>query len=168
MALTRFTSLALAFLFALQALDDVYAHQGGDSNERSSTNNGRDTPALWYKEFRIHGGGLEKPRFKGRKFALARERSQGEEIDSQNSLKISGEHQKIENWQDRIGLKNDNSKKNEMVVRLSLPRRVACSGDSDKTMKEMKRIARLLRNDYPSRTKARRKPPINNRAPNQN
>ncbi|AEE77635.2 unnamed protein product [Arabidopsis thaliana] len=175
----RFTIIVIAFLLIIQSLEEehilVYAHEGGEAGHKSLDYQGdQDSSTLHPKEL------FDAPR----KVRFGRTtRAEKEQVTAMNndswSFKISGaskhliverklgfhkrrEHKQTNILADHDTTKNTFCKKMMIIVNdlTSLPTLEPSTSTND-----MEKLARLLRDDYPIYSKPRRKPPVNNRAP---
>ncbi|KAG7559321.1 hypothetical protein ISN45_Aa05g009170, partial [Arabidopsis thaliana x Arabidopsis arenosa] len=156
----------------------VYAHEGGEAghksleysgDEDSSTNNPKE---LYDAPRKLRSGRTTRA-----------EKEQVTAMNNDNwSFKISGAskhliverklgfHKRREHKQTNILADHDTTKYtfckkmmiifNDLTKDNSLPKLEPSTSNNN-----MKKLARLLRDDYPIHSKPRRKPPINNRAP---
>ncbi|KAL9293312.1 Root meristem growth factor 4 [Arabidopsis thaliana] len=158
----RFTIIVIAFLLIIQSLEEehilVYAHEGGEAGHKSLDYQGdQDSSTLHPKEL------FDAPR----KVRFGRTtRAEKEQVTAMNndswSFKISGEHKQTNILADHDTTKNTFCKKMMIIVNdlTSLQTLEPSTSTND-----MEKLARLLRDDYPIYSKPRRKPPVNNRAP---
>ncbi|KAG7564147.1 hypothetical protein ISN44_As10g009110 [Arabidopsis suecica] len=161
----RFTIIVIAFLLIIQSLEEehvlVYAHEGGEAGHKSLDYRGdQDSSTHNPKEL------YDAPR----KLRSGRTtRAEKEQVTAMNNdnwgFKISGEHKQTNILADHDTTKHTFSKKmmiifNDLTKDNSLPKLEPSTSNNN-----MKKLARLLRDDYPIHSKPRRKPPINNRAP---
>ncbi|CAN7045159.1 unnamed protein product [Brassica rapa subsp. trilocularis] len=172
----RFTIIAVAFLIIIQALKDdhilVYAHEGGDAGHKSLDYRGdKDS-----HDFTSTGAPRKlRP---GRTMRTTVVIAEKEKVRATNnddlSIKISSGASKQLKVERKLGFhKRRELKKTNILADLgttkhiddltngnSLPKRELFS-----SAKDMKKLARLLRSDYPIHSKPRGKPPVHNRAP---
>ncbi|CAA0384179.1 Root meristem growth factor 4 [Arabidopsis thaliana] len=158
----RFTIIVIAFLLIIQSLEEeqilVYARKGREACHKSLDYQGdQDSSTLHPKEL------YDAPR----KVRFGRAtRAEKEQVTAMNndswSFKISGEHKQTNILADHDTTKNTFCKKMMIIVNdlTSLPTLEPSTSTND-----MEKLARLLRDDYPIHSKPRRKPPVNNRAP---
>ncbi|KAJ0245445.1 Protein GOLVEN 3 [Hirschfeldia incana] len=181
----RFTIIVVAFLIIIQALQDdhilVYAHEGGDADLKSLDYPGdKDSSTLHPKDSHdfTNTGGPRKLR-PGRTMKITVVIAEMEKVRARNnddlSIKISSGASKHLMVERKLGFqKRREHKKTNTLADLdttkhiddltngnSVPKgEVLCS-----SAKDIKKLARLLRGDYPIHSKPRGNPPVHNRAP---
>ncbi|CDY35778.1 BnaC02g38160D [Brassica napus] len=162
----RFTIIVVAFLSIIQTLEDhilVYAHEGGDADHKSLYYRGdEDSSTLHPKDpHDFTNTGAPRKLRPGRTMSTTVVIAKKEKVRATNnddlSIKISpGEHKKTNILADLGTTKHID----DLTNGNSLPKRELFS-----SAKDMKKLARLLRSDYPIHSKPRGKPPVHNRAP---
>ncbi|KAL0792578.1 hypothetical protein Bca101_063955 [Brassica carinata] len=160
----RFTIIVVAFLLIIQALEDdhilVYAHEGGYAGHKSLDYRGdKDSSTLHPKD--LTDTGAPRKLRPGRTMRTTVVIAEKEKVRATNnddlSIKISsGEHKTTNTLADPGTTKHID----DLTNGNSLPKLELFS-----SAKDMKKLARLLRSDYPIHSKPRGKPPVHNRAP---
>ncbi|CAF1920574.1 unnamed protein product [Brassica oleracea] len=179
----RFTIIVVAFLSIIQTLEDhilVYAHEGGDADHKSLYYRGdEDSSTLHPKDpHDFTNTGAPRKLRPGRTMSTTVVIAKKEKVRATNnddlSIKISPGASKQLMVERKLGFyKRREHKKTNILADLgttkhiddltngnSLPKRELFS-----SAKDMKKLARLLRSDYPIHSKPRGKPPVHNRAP---
>ncbi|XP_018438718.2 protein GOLVEN 3-like [Raphanus sativus] len=180
----RFTIIVVAFLIIIQALEDdhilVYAHEGGDAGHKKSLDYFGDkyTSTLHPKDSHdFTNSGAPRKLRSGRTMRTTVARDEKEKVRAMNnddwSIKISsgaskhlmverkiGFHKRREHKKIKIFGDFDTTKHiDDLTTANSLPKRELFFSE------DMKKLARLLRSDYPIHSKPRGKLPVHNRAP---
>ncbi|RID76430.1 hypothetical protein BRARA_B03400 [Brassica rapa] len=172
----RFTIIAVAFLIIIHALKDdhilVYAHEGGDAGHKSLDYRGdKDS-----HDFTSTGAPRKlRP---GRTMRTTVVIAEKEKVRATNnhdlSIKISSGASKQLKVERKLGFhKRREHKKTNILADLGTTKHVddltngnsLQKGELFSSAKDMKKLARLLRSDYPIHSKPRGKPPVHNRAP---
>ncbi|CAN7003859.1 unnamed protein product, partial [Brassica oleracea var. botrytis] len=179
----RFTIIVVAFLSIIQTLEDhilVYAHEGGDADHKSLYYRGdEDSSTLHPKDSHdFTNTGAPRKLRPGRTMSTTVVIAKKEKVRATNnddlSIKISPGASKQLMVERKLGFhKRREHKKTNILADLgttkhiddltngnSLPKRELFS-----SAKDMNKLARLLRSDYPIHSKPRGKPPVHNRAP---
>ncbi|XP_033141326.1 root meristem growth factor 4-like isoform X2 [Brassica rapa] len=183
----RFTIIAVAFLIIIHALKDdhilVYAHEGGDAGHKSLDYRGdKDS-----HDFTSTGAPRKlRP---GRTMRTTVVIAEKEKVRATNnhdlSIKISSGASKQLKVERKLGFhKRREHKKTNILADLGTTKvglvkpslrylhvddltngNSLQKGELFSSAKDMKKLARLLRSDYPIHSKPRGKPPVHNRAP---
>ncbi|EOA25713.1 hypothetical protein CARUB_v10019071mg [Capsella rubella] len=169
----RVTTIVIAFLLIIQSLEEehvlVYAHEGREAGHKSlayhrDQDSSKQHPQVLYE-------------FAPRKLRSGRttraEKKQETANNNTWSFKMLAASKDLTEsirrpmyWQIMTPLRFHTSCKKTMTIVNDLANRNSLSRlEPSTSAKDIKKLARFLRSDYPTRGKPRREPPINNRAP---
>ncbi|XP_010425776.1 PREDICTED: root meristem growth factor 4-like [Camelina sativa] len=180
----RFTTIVVAFLLIIQSLEEehvllVYAHEGGEAGHRSLDYREDQDSSTLHPQV-LYNVAPRKLR-SGR--TVRAEKKQVTAMNNDNwSFKMSassehltvghklGFHKRREHKQTNVLADIDTTKHTSCQKMMTIVNYPTIDNSLSRlepstSAKNMKKLARLLRNDYPIHSKPRRKPPINNQTP---
>ncbi|XP_010514681.1 PREDICTED: root meristem growth factor 4-like [Camelina sativa] len=179
----RFTTIVLAFLLIIQSVEEehvlVYAHEGGEPSHKSVDYRGDQDSSTLHPQVSYD---VAPRKLRSGRTARA-EKKQVTAMNNDNwSFKMSassehltvgcklGFHKRREHKQTNVLADIDTTKHKSCQKMMTIVNYLTIDNSLSRlepstSAKNMKKLARLLRNDYPIHSKPRRKPPINNQTP---
>ncbi|XP_023638849.1 root meristem growth factor 4 [Capsella rubella] len=178
----RVTTIVIAFLLIIQSLEEehvlVYAHEGREAGHKSlayhrDQDSSKQHPQVLY-EFaprKLRSGRTTRAEKKQetannntwsfKMLAASKDLTAGRKLGFHKRR----EHKETNVLADHDTTKHTSCKKTMTIVNDLANRNSLSRLEPSTSAKDIKKLARFLRSDYPTRGKPRREPPINNRAP---